>query len=224
MNCNSLRKSVFGAVTGITDPMVTGQQGSRMIPVTHPQGKGPQVRSDKQTNRHRGYGVLELLFVMALVAVMMTLVVPALSTTLAQGRVATASHDMMANLQTARFTAISRQQVVVVCPSINGISCANASRWEDGWILFVDQDADRRRSSGEPRILVHGALPDDLQLRFRRPHRLFYRPDGSAWPNGHFRFCSKSGKARPRAVIIYRTGRNRVSDQAPGRRKIACTE
>ena len=195
-----------------------------MTRATHQYATDPRPECHKRTTRHCGYSILELIFVMALMAVMMTLVVPALSTTLAQGRVVTASHDMMADLQTARFTAISRQQVVVVCPSIDGASCANSSRWEDGWILFVDHDADRRRSSGEPRILVHGALPDDIQLRFRRPHRLFYRPDGSAWPNGHFRFCSKSRKARPRAVIIYRTGRNRVADQAPGRRKIACTE
>ena len=190
-------------------------------PLQH--AKDPQLGCDKRTIRQCGYSALELIFVMALMTVILTLVVPALSTTLAQGRVVTASHDMMADLQTARFTAISRQQVVVVCPSIDGNSCANSSRWEAGWILFVDQDADRRRSSGEPLILAHGALPNDLQLRFRRPHRLFYRPDGSAWPNGHFRFCSKSRKARPRAVIIYRTGRNRVSDQAPGRRDIACT-
>tara|TARA_B100000029_G_C17275041_1_gene851292 strand:- start:56 stop:718 length:663 start_codon:yes stop_codon:yes gene_type:complete len=216
------KEAVSGAVTGITDSVFVVHQSVRMTHTIHQQmrGLGPGYHGRKY--RHCGYSLLELLSVMGFIAAMMTLVVPAFSTNLAQGRVITASHDMMTDLQTARFTAISRQQIVVVCPSTDGNACANNSRWESGWILFVDEDADRRRSSGEPLIIVHGALPNDLQLRFRRPHRLFYRPDGSAWPNGHFRFCSKSRAARPRAVIIYRTGRNRVSDQAPGRRHIAC--
>ena len=86
-----------------------------MTRATHQYATDPRPECHKRTTRHCGYSILELIFVLALMAVMMTLVVPALSTTLAQGRVATASHDMMADLQTARFTAISRQQIVVSC-------------------------------------------------------------------------------------------------------------
>ena len=218
------KEGVSGAVTGITDTVSVGHQSVRMTHSIYQQVTSLGLGYRRRKYRHCGYSLLELVSVMGVIAAMMTLVVPTFSTSLAQGRVITASHDMMADLQTARFTAISRQQIVVVCPSTDGNACANNPRWETGWILFVDQNADRRRSSGAPLILVHGALPNDLQLRFRRPHRLFYRPDGSAWPNGHFRFCSKSRAAGPRAVIIYRTGRNRVSDQAPGRRPIACPE
>ena len=140
------KEAVSRAVTGITDTVIVGHQSVRMRHTIHQQMTELGVRCHRRKYRHCGYSPLELVSAMGLIAVMMTLVVPAFSTTLAQGRVITASHDMMADLQTARFTAISRQQIVVVCPSTDGNACTNNSRWED-WMDIV-----RRPGRGSPKI------------------------------------------------------------------------
>ena len=144
MDCNLPKEAVSGAVTGITDTVIVGHQSVRMTHTIHQQLTNLGLGHHRRKYRHCGYSLLELVSVMGLIAATMTLVVPAFSTSLAQGRLITASHDMMADLQTARFTAISRQQIVVVCPSTDGNACANNPRWETRWILFVDKDADRR--------------------------------------------------------------------------------
>ena len=171
---------------------------------------------------NRGYSLFEVLLVSAVVAAMGTLALPLLDASIAQGRVKTAAYNMFTDLQYARSAAIAHQQTVVICPSFDGRQCARSPQWERGSILFVDLDHNRMRSNNEPLLKIRAPLPAGLLLRFRRPNRLYYKPNGSAWPNGHFRVCSKSAAAQPRSVIIYRTGRNRLSKLAPRRNPIDC--
>ncbi|GIT27128.1 MAG: hypothetical protein CM1200mP41_31720 [Gammaproteobacteria bacterium] len=100
VDCNLPKEAASGAVTGITDTVIVGHQSVRMTHTIHQQitelGRGYHRRKFC----HCGNSLLELVSVMGLIAAMMTFVVPAFSTSLAQGRVITASHDMMADLKT----------------------------------------------------------------------------------------------------------------------------
>ena len=62
-------------------------------------------------------------------------------------------------------------------------------------------------------ILLLRTLPlnNSISVHFRKPGYLFYKNDGSAWPNGTFRICTAGSKVPPLLVIVYRTGRARTS-------------
>jgi type IV fimbrial biogenesis protein FimT len=62
----------------------------------------------------RGFSMVELLTTLAIVALLATLVAPSLRNVLVKQQVASATHALAADLQTARTLAISRAQLVGV--------------------------------------------------------------------------------------------------------------
>ena len=54
----------------------------------------------------------------------------------------------MSGLNLARFTAVTRGENVVICPSSDSSTCSNGS-WEQGWIVFDDEDSNNTPAEAE---------------------------------------------------------------------------
>jgi type IV fimbrial biogenesis protein FimT len=93
----------------------------------------------------RGFTLIELMVTVAVMAIVLGLAVPGFQSVVNGNRLAGASNEMVASLQTARMEAIRRSRRVVVCTSANAnegddATCATANI--DGWITFVDANSD----------------------------------------------------------------------------------
>ncbi|HEY7759427.1 MAG TPA: GspH/FimT family pseudopilin [Burkholderiales bacterium] len=167
--------------------------------------------------RVSGFTVIELMFVVALVAVLLTIGAPALHTMIINNRISTAAGDLISDFTFARATAIGRAQRVSICASNDQATCNGAS-WGQGWIVFTDANADGDFDAGTDNIVrVREALAPGLTVT-PTPNALGiqFRPSGPADAARRFQVCKPGFVGRN--VDLNATGRA-ISTATPA----ACT-
>ena len=103
--------------------------------------------------RNRGFTVIELLVVVAILSILMGVAAPSLRDLLMNATVTSQANDLMSAFATARSEAIRRGVRTAICTSTNGTSCTN-SNWHEGWIVFTDADANGAVDAGSPPLKV----------------------------------------------------------------------
>lgn len=110
-----------------------------------------------------GFGLLELLVVLAVLGVLLTLAAPGLAGLREQHRLQAQAEDLLSTLQWARSQALQRQQRVTVCTVSAAGSCDPAGSWRQGWLVFEDANADAHRDPQEVLLQQRPAMPEALQ-------------------------------------------------------------
>ena len=87
----------------------------------------------------RGFTIIELMITIGLLAIMVTLGIPAFTSTINSNETAAKSNAFLSALKAARSEATKRRQTIIVCASNNQSDCAS-NDWSDGWIIFEDTD------------------------------------------------------------------------------------
>ena len=86
------------------------------------------------TSKVRGFTLVELMVVIAMVAILASLATPSWTQLLARNAIRTAVNDLGASLIFARAEAIRLNSSVTVCASSDAINCSNIG-FENGWIV-----------------------------------------------------------------------------------------
>lgn len=146
---------------------------------------------------HRGFTIIELMVVVALVGTMVALIVPNLGTFMRHNRLSNAGNDLLRSLNVARTEAIKRQLPmatggglapgVVLCASNNTDGLADSSLTCNGgqfldWFVFVDANGNGAHEATEPVIERHGPLHQTLMPRSNNSGRITYNAAGFAYP------------------------------------------
>ncbi|TDY02662.1 GspH/FimT family pseudopilin [Thiohalophilus thiocyanatoxydans] len=163
----------------------------------------------------RGFTLLELIAVIAVMSILFGLGVPALGQFQASERGLARMNDLAISLALTRSEAIKRNRQVVLCKSPDGEYCRRKDAgWHDGWIIFIDRDHDRRRDDDEPILHTQGPGSAGQTLTyaaFGSSHYVTYRPSGMTRTNGTFTLCDERYPDNARALILMKTGRVRSS-------------
>lgn len=162
-------------------------------------------------SRQRGVTLIELLTVVAIVAVLVAIGVPSFQQSIARNRMAAQSNEFLSTLNFARSEAIKRGHSVTLCPSSNGSACSD-SGWEIGWLAFADTNGNSAIDGSETVIRIWPALSPDFTLRPNAniASRIRYDSRGMARNTGHLLLC-KSGQINGARAIVVVTARPRVS-------------
>lgn len=167
------------------------------------------------THVQRGLSLIELLFALALSALLLRLAAPGFQDLLATQRATAASNAITATIALARTSAIFYREPVVVCPNNLG-GCGSRSHWASGALVFADRNGNRQHDNDER---LFGMLPPfepgaSINWRsFRNRNYLLFLPKGlTDWQNGHFQYCPEDNNPRhARQIIINAQGRTRVA-------------
>ncbi len=138
-----------------------------------------------------GFTLMELLIVVAIVAILAGLGVPSFNTMLVKRSVQSAATSLVSDLRFSRSEAVRRSVGVSICSlaanSLNTCSTAATANWADGWMVFVDPaDTGTRgtRDLGEEIIRVQQPLSNiaTIQQSVNPSNtRLFFPFDANGW-------------------------------------------
>ena len=121
----------------------------------------------KKSLHNSGFTLMEMVIVLAIIAIIASLAIPNAGDYVDNNRLAAAASDLAVAMQTARSESVGRNAPVTICASTqNGTQCRDASeRWEKGWLIFVDDDTDDKIDAGEEVIQFHEAFADNVTIR-----------------------------------------------------------
>lgn len=113
-----------------------------------------------------GFTLIELMVTLAVAAILVATAIPAYRSFIETNRLATRTNEFLAALDYARNEAITRGNIVRICKSDDGRGCSDSGDWQQGWLIFVDQDDDgtRDNGTGEPVLQVRGAFHGGTQV------------------------------------------------------------
>jgi type IV fimbrial biogenesis protein FimT len=145
---------------------------------------------------------------LAIASILITGVAPSFTASIQNTRMATQINELHTSLSLARSEAIKRNDNVTVCRSSTGISCTG--NWQNGWIVFVDNDFDGSVDAGDEILRVHGLISKGSTLVFSQT-RVIYAANGVArgGSNGTFTLCDSRGATSAKGLIIGPSGRPR---------------
>jgi type IV fimbrial biogenesis protein FimT len=128
------------------------------------------MQTDKKMNTDmkptRGFTLIELMVTLAVATILITVAIPGFRTIIQNNRVAAQSNDLLTALTLARSEALKRGVQVSVCSSDDQTDCdaAPGTDWVNGWIVFVDDNADGNKDGGELLIRVWDGLSGSPSL------------------------------------------------------------
>jgi type IV fimbrial biogenesis protein FimT len=86
----------------------------------------------------QGFSLLELMVALAVAAILVAIAVPSFRDLIHRSQVSSASNALLASVSYARTEAITRGQLVSMCPSAdNGGSCTGGTAFESGWMVYT---------------------------------------------------------------------------------------
>lgn len=106
----------------------------------------------------RGFTLIEILVVIAIVAIVSVLAGPDLSALIKSNRIAGTVNAVNADITFAKSEAIKRGAAVTLCASSDQASCSASSNLANGWIVFSDPNENQAVDEGEAVIKVQDKL------------------------------------------------------------------
>ncbi len=166
----------------------------------------------KHSFKNGGITIIELMITLAIAGILIASAAPSFRTSIQNNRMVTQINELHTSLSLARSEAIKRNNNVTVCQSSDGASCTG--NWQDGWIIFVDNDFDGSVDAGDGDVVlrVDGIITGDNTLSFSQT-RVIYARDGFARPGsaGTFTLCDTRGAEQAKGLVVGISGRPRLS-------------
>ncbi len=168
--------------------------------------------------RNRGFTLIELLITVVIVAIMLAVAAPSFTALINSNAIASQTNYFSSAIGTARSEAITRNTPVIMCKR-NNLTCSNGVQWENGWIIFADNDGDDALDSGEE-LRYMDALRNDYTLRPSTAtlNWLRFQPDGKVSSNlttfsgVTFRLCAPDADTtESRAISFNFVGQARLA-------------
>lgn len=131
-----------------------------------------------------GFSLLELMVVLGLTLTLATLALPSWRGLMVRWALESEAQTLLDDLRYARTQAIVRGQAVSICPTVDGVVCADQADWGRGWMIFLDAEANRVSGPGKSVLRRHQPSASVQAITSNanasRVGGLTYQPTGAA--------------------------------------------
>lgn len=177
---------------------------------------------NNQTRKQQGFTLMEILVVVAIMAIVTVLATPSIQTFTEKSQVSSAANTILSGLIYARNEATKLGHDVVLCSSnAAGTACTRSSRgYANGFIIFGDKPNGGAGGNGnldanERILLYQEALPTGYKIisnRAATKSRISYSATGEINGVGGFTLNLRKDGKNKKKLIFSTTGRVRVQD------------
>lgn len=113
-----------------------------------------QVQRREEYKPQRGFTAIELMVVVAILAILTALALPSFTDMVRRYRVKRAVEDIAATLQLAKVESIKRGGGVTLRKASSaGCSTSMSQEWSCGWLIFLDTNSNGALNTGEITLL-----------------------------------------------------------------------
>lgn len=117
-------------------------------------------------NLSRGFTVIELMVTVGVVAILLAVAVPSISSMVKGNRLSTHVNMVMADIHLARSESVKRGVRVIMCrsasPNITTPACGgNAQDWSTGYLIFTGEDGNDTYQAGTDTLIRRGQPAQD---------------------------------------------------------------
>ncbi|MEQ6341222.1 MAG: GspH/FimT family pseudopilin [Gammaproteobacteria bacterium] len=183
----------------------------------------PHYAATTRKSGQSAFTLIELLTTLAITGIIAISAAPSLQNLLMDNRMVARVNDLMAHLNLARSEAIHRGARVVLCPSADQQNCAKHSAWHEGWIVFVDDNSDRKHGNKEMVLRLQSAVNDSFTIKSGSHQPVVFQPQGSSGgTNDTFTFCDARGPLKARAIVLSNSGRPRIAHNKSDGKPLTC--
>ena len=190
----------------------------------HLPGSLSPLPSSRLRLKQSGYSLYDLIITSA-VASALGAGAMSMNSLLQDARMTAGVNQLMAELSIARSEAIKRNARITLCKSRNGMTCTDDSAWHEGWLVFADDNKNHDVDAGEAILHVQEALSGNMTLRYGETGAyayVGYNSAGEAVRAATFTFCDGRGAAKAKGIIVYWSGRPRVSAKTSEGKPLRC--
>lgn len=118
-------------------PVSTASTG-QPLPATRTSSRYPS-----RPRRAQGFTLIEMLVSVAIAVIALTIAVPSYIAIINNNRLTSAANELLSDIYLTRSEAVKREARVTICKKTTDSSnCTTSGDWTQGWIVFVDDDAD----------------------------------------------------------------------------------
>jgi prepilin-type N-terminal cleavage/methylation domain-containing protein len=157
--------------------------------------------------RPAGFTLTELMFALAVLAVVAGMSAPALQDTVRRGAVRAATLQVAGALAQARTASITANRKGTFCLVGAAGGCLQGTAPAQAWQVLLDEP-------GGPRVVARGRLPGGVLLVSNRPS-VFFWPVALAASTVTLTICDGAGRAPWRQLVVSQAGRVRAQS-GPG--------
>ena len=118
---------------------------------------------------HAGSSLVEMAIALAIAALLLTLGVPTYRDWIASQQLLHHAQLLAQTLTLARTEAVKHGYRVNVCKSTDGRECADTGRWDMGFLMHTDDNADGVVDVDEALLRAEGPAPHDITISANRP-------------------------------------------------------
>lgn len=167
----------------------------------------------------RGFSLIELMYTLAVAALLLGVGIPAFTTTLRNASMTASTNSIVTALHAARSEAIKQRARITVCPA--ALAGANPACQADGTSLLVfrnsGDDASFEPANGDVVVQFHAwtrgdvtTITDDLPGYITYTPAGFTRAIDGGQLAGNLVFCDARGDSAARVLTLSATGRPQI--------------
>lgn len=155
-----------------------------------------------------GFTLIELMVTLSVLAILLAVAVPSFMSSIETNRISSYLQEVSAAIRYTRSEAIKRNEIATMCASSDQSTCTGS--WNQGWIIFVDQNEDGSRTASEPLLRVKDGFDSGYALTWSDTNSGYVSFGGQGFTanqQGTFKVCGRQKRAsQARGLVIQNSG------------------